>query len=82
MLLKYELMLLKCYFKGNTNQNGVLFPTNCVERVLNSSYLVSINLNKLVSEFLHKTTLICKTHNFTLKIRNHHLCKNLLTFSK
>ena len=29
-----EIMLLKFQFNENTNQNGVLFPTNCVERVL------------------------------------------------
>ena len=49
MLLKCELMLLQCYFNENTNQNGGLFPTKCVERVLNISCLVSIILDKLVS---------------------------------
>ena len=65
MLLKCELMLLKCQFNENTNQNGVLFPTKCLDRVLNNSCLVSIILDLLVSEFLHKTMFICKTHNST-----------------
>ena len=65
-------MLLQCQFNENTNQNGVLFPTKCVERVFNNACLVSIILDKLVSEFLLKTMFIYKTHNSTLKIRTHH----------
>ena len=77
MLLKCELMLLKCQINTDTNQNGVLFPTKCVERVLNNSFLISIFLDKLVSEFLHKTMFIFKTHNSTIKIRSHHFMQKL-----
>ena len=58
MLLKSELMLLKCLFNENTHQNGVLIPTKCVERVLNNSCLVSIILD-IASEFFHKTMFMC-----------------------
>ena len=34
-----------------------------------------IILDKILSEFLHKTMFICKTHNSALKIRNHHFKK-------
>ena len=37
-----EIMLIKCQFNGNTNQNGVLFPSKCLEMVLSNSCLVSI----------------------------------------
>ena len=56
---------------------GVLFPTKCKERVLNNSCLVSIILDKLVSELLHKTMFICTTHNTTLKIRNRNFMQKL-----
>ena len=59
-----------------------MFPTKCVERVMNNSCLVSIILEKLVSEFLHKTMFICKTHNSTLKIRNHHFMQKLTDLFK
>ena len=75
-------MLLKCQLNENTNQNGVLFPTKCVERVLNNSCLVSTILDKLVSELLHKTIFICKTHNSALKIRNHHFMQKLTDLFK
>ena len=75
-------MLLKCWLNENTNQNGVLFLTKCVERVLNNSCIVSIILDKLVSELLHKTMFICKTHNSALKIRNHHFMQKLTDLFK
>ena len=34
MLLKWELMLLKWQINTNTNKNGFLLPTKCLERVL------------------------------------------------
>ena len=58
------------------------FPTQCVERLLNNSCLVSIILDKLVSEFLHKTMFICKTDKSALKIRNHHFMQKLTDFAK
>ena len=82
MLLKCELMLSKYQFNENSNQNGILFPTKCVERVLNNSCIVSIILDKLVSELLHKTMFICKTHNSALKIRNHHFMQKLTDLFK
>ena len=45
MLLKRELMLLKSQINTNTNKNGFLLPTKCLEGVLKQSYLVSIILN-------------------------------------
>ena len=57
MLLKCELMHVNAL---HTNQNGVSFPTKCVERALNNSCLVSIILVKLVGELLHKTLLYVK----------------------
>ena len=45
MLLKRELMLLKCQISTNTNKNGFLHPTKCLEGVLKYSYEVSIILN-------------------------------------
>ena len=52
MLLKYYLTKIQ-----NANQNEVLFPTKCVERVFNNSCLVSFILDKLVlvSDFWHTT---------------------------
>ena len=38
MLLKCELMLLKFKINKNTNKNGFLLPTKCLERVLKYSY--------------------------------------------
>ena len=37
-----ELMLLICQINTNTNKNGFLFSTKCLERVLKYSYLFSI----------------------------------------
>ena len=59
-----------------------MFPTKCVEKVLNNSCLVSIILDKLVSEFLNKTMFICKTHNSTLKIRNLYFMQKLTDLFK
>ena len=38
MLLKRELMLLKCQISTNTNKNGFLLPTKCLEGVLKYTY--------------------------------------------
>ena len=43
MLLKCELMLLKCQIYTHTKKKGFLHPTKCLEWVL--KYLVSIILN-------------------------------------
>ena len=59
-------MLLRCQVNENTYQNGVLFPTKYVERVLNNSCLM----------------FICKTYNSTLKIRNHHFMQKLTDLFK
>ena len=75
-------MLFKFQFNENTAQNGVLCPTKCVESVLNNSCLVLFILDKLESEFLHKTMFICKTHNSALKIRNHHFMQKLTDLFK
>ena len=40
-----RLMLLKCQINTNTNKNGFLLPTKCLEWVLKYSFLVSIILN-------------------------------------
>ena len=45
MLLKCELMVLKSQINPNTNKNGFLLPTKCIDWVLKYSYLVSIILN-------------------------------------
>ena len=42
MLLKCKLMLLECQINTNTDKNGFLLSTKCLERVLKYSYLVSI----------------------------------------
>ena len=70
-------MLLKCQINTNTNKNGFLLPTKCLEGVLNNSRLVSIILDKLVSELLHKTMFICKSHNSALDIFNNHFMQKL-----
>ena len=38
MLLKFELMLLKCQINTNTTKNGFMLPTKCLEGVLKNSY--------------------------------------------
>ena len=38
MLLKRELMLLKCQINTNTKKNGFLLPTKCLGEVLKYSY--------------------------------------------
>ena len=43
---------------------------------------MSIILDKLVSEFIHKAMFICKTHNNTLQIRNHHFIRKLTDLFK
>ena len=40
MLLKRELMLLKCQISTNTNKNGFLLPTKCLECVLKYSFII------------------------------------------
>ena len=49
MLLKRELMLLKCQIITNMDKNGFLLPTKCLEGVLKYSYLVSIISNFLLT---------------------------------
>jgi len=60
MLLRCELVLLKCQINTNTNKDGFLFSTKCLERVLKYSYLVSIILKKFiyVSQFYNHFVLI------------------------
>ena len=38
MLIKCDLMLLKCQINTNTKKKGFLHPTKCLERVLKYSY--------------------------------------------
>jgi len=38
MLLKCEIMLLKCQINKNANKNGFLLPAGCLEGVLKNSY--------------------------------------------
>ena len=40
------------------------------------------NLDKIVSEFLHKTMFICYTNNSALKSRNHHFMQKLTYLCK
>ena len=42
MLLKWELILLKCQINTNRNKNGFLLPSKCLEGALKYSYLDSI----------------------------------------
>ena len=59
MLLKCELMLLKCQINLNTKK-GFLQPTNYLERVLKCSYLVLIALAHTLISLVH--TLIALAH--------------------
>ena len=61
MLLKFKLLLVKSQINTNTNQNGLQFPTKCIERILNYSFLVSIILyyKSAKTVFLNLVTFIC-----------------------
>ena len=63
MLLKYELMLLKCQINTNTNKNGCLLPTKCLERVSKYSCLVSTILHFLINvcRFLKSSLWLLQT---------------------
>ena len=57
MLLKRELMLYKCQIDTNTNKNGFLHSTKCLERELKYSFF-SFNF-----EFFFKF-IVCQFYNY------------------
>ena len=58
MLVKCELMLLKCQINTNTNKSEFLLPTKRLERVWKYSYFVTIILKELFM-FVSFTTILC-----------------------
>ena len=51
MMVKLELMMVKCQLKANTNKNRFSLPTEFVERAMNISFFVSSFFFFLISEF-------------------------------
>ena len=64
--LKCELMILKCQINTNTNKNGFLLPTKCLEGVLKYSYLGSIILKFFLSLRMFKVKFVTFTLHYII----------------
>ena len=60
MLLECELMLLKCKINANTNKNGFLPPTKCLEEV----YKYTITKYQLFTKFIY----VCGCFKLSLRV--------------